>query len=80
MDTKILPENQRITAVSLTDKGRNRLEQIKQSQSDVFTTVANSLDLTEEQNESFHLILKNSIGFFDELLELRLNETNALCA
>ncbi|CAB1056231.1 hypothetical protein D1BOALGB6SA_967 [Olavius sp. associated proteobacterium Delta 1] len=76
----ILPENQRITAVSLTDKGRARLEQIKQSQSDVFTTVANSLDLTAEQNESFHLILKNSIGFFDDLLELRLHEPTALGA
>lgn len=74
VDKNILPENQRITAVSLTDKGRDRLEQIKQKQSDVFTTVAKSLDLNAEQNESFQLILKSSIGFFDELLELRLND------
>ncbi len=80
VDKNILPENQRITAVSLTDKGRDRLEQIKQKQSDVFTTVAKSLDLNAEQNESFHLILKSSIGFFDELLELRLNEPRALSA
>ena len=80
VDKNILPENQRITAVSLTDKGRDRLEQIKQKQSDVFTTVATSLDLTAEQNESFQLILKSSIGFFDELLELRLNEPSALSA
>jgi len=80
VDKNILPENQRITAVSLTDKGRDRLEQIKQKQSDVFTTVATSLDLTAEQNESFQLILKRSIGFFDELLELRLNEPSALSA
>jgi DNA-binding MarR family transcriptional regulator len=80
VDKFILPENQRITTVCLTDKGRDRLEQIKQKQSDVFTTVANSLDLTAEQNESFHLILKNAIGFFDELLKLRLNEPTALSA
>jgi len=80
VDKNILPENQRITAVSLTDKGRDRLEQIKQKQSDVFTTVATSLDLTAEQNESFQLILKSSIGFFDELLELQLNEPSALSA
>jgi DNA-binding MarR family transcriptional regulator len=80
VDKNILPENQRITAVSLTDKGRDRLEQIKQKQSDVFMTVAKSLDLNAEQNESFHLILKSSIGFFDELLELRLNEPRALSA
>ena len=80
VDKFILPENQRITTVCLTDKGRSRLEQIKQNQSDVFTTVANSLDLTPEQDESFQLILKNAIGFFDKLLELRLNEATALRA
>jgi DNA-binding MarR family transcriptional regulator len=80
VDKNILPENQRITTVSLTDAGRARLEQIKQSQSDVFTTVADSLDLTAEQNESFHRILKKSIGFFDELLDLQLNEPAALGA
>lgn len=80
VDKNILPENQRITDVSLTDKGHARLEQIKQRQSDVFTTVAKSLNLTAEQNESFHLILKSSIGFFDELLQLRLKESTALHA
>ena len=80
VDKNILPENQRITTVRLTDTGRARLEQIKQSQSDVFTTVAVSLDLTAEQNESFHLILENAIGFFDELLQLQLNEPAALGA
>ena len=80
VDKNILPENQRITTVSLTDKGRDILEQIKQKQSDVFSTVAKSLGLTAEQNESFHQILESSIGFFDELLELRLNESTAMGA
>jgi DNA-binding MarR family transcriptional regulator len=72
VDKHILPENQRITTVSLNDRGRAILEQIKQKQSDVFTTVAESLGLDAEQNESFHQILESSIGFFDDLLELRL--------
>ena len=80
VDKSILPENQRITTVRLNDKGREILGQIKQKQSDAFTTVAKSLGLNAEQNESFHLILKNSIGFFDELLELRLNEPSAVSA
>ncbi len=74
VDKHILPENQRITTVSLNDRGREVLKEIKKKQADVFTTVATSLGLTAEQNESFHIILKSSIGFFDELLELRLNE------
>ena len=75
VDKNILPENQRITTVSLTDKGREIVEQIKREQSNVFTTVAQSLGLTADQNESFHQILKSSIGFFDDLLGLQLNES-----
>jgi len=74
VDKNIPPENQRITAVSLTDKGREIVEQIKRKQSDVFTTVAQSLGLTADQNESFHQVLENSIGFFDKLLELQVNK------
>ncbi len=80
VDKYILPENQRITTVSLNDRGREALKEIKKKQSDVFTTVATSLDLTAEQNESFHTILKSSIGFFDELLELRLDEPETVNA
>ena len=80
VDKHILPENQRITTVSLNDKGRDILEQIKQKQSDVFTTVAKSLGLSAEQNESFHQILQSSIGYFDEILKLRLNEPTAVIA
>ena len=80
VDKHILPENQRITTVCLNDRGREVLAQIKQKQSDVFTTVAKSLGLTAEQNESFHQILQSSIGFFDELLELRLEEPTTVNA
>lgn len=80
VDKIILPENQRITTVSLTAKGRGILEQIKQKQSDVFATVARSLGLTAEQNDSFCEILECSIGFFDELLGLHLNEPDAMNA
>jgi DNA-binding MarR family transcriptional regulator len=80
VDKIILPENQRITTVRLTDEGRDMFERIKQKQSDVFTTVAISLGLNAEQNESFHQILGSSIGFFDELLGLRLNKPSSLSA
>ena len=46
VDKRILPENQRITTVNLTEKGRSVLEQIKQNQSDVFKTVTTSLGLS----------------------------------
>ena len=80
VDKIILPENQRITTVRLTDEGRDMVERIKQKQSNVFKTVAQSLGLNAEQNESFHQILASSIGFFNELLGLRLNEPSSLSA
>jgi len=80
VDKNILPENQRITTVNLTEKGQKVLEEIKKKQSDVFNTVTTSLGLSAEQNESFQLVLKSAIGFFDDLLGLELNETPLLGA
>ena len=78
VDKSILPENQRITTVRLNDRGHEVLDQIKKTQSDVYSTVAQSLFLNAEQNESFHAVLESSIGFFDELLDLRLDGPKAV--
>ena len=80
VDKNILPENQRITTVSLTDRGRDVLNQIKQKQSDVFSTVTNSLGLSPELDRSFKEILENAIGYFDEKLGLTLDEQKAYLA
>lgn len=77
VEKRILPENQRITTVSLTEKGHAELEQIKNHQWNVFKTVTTSFGLTDEQSESFHFILEHAISYFDELLELKLNEPAA---
>jgi hypothetical protein len=74
MSISILPENQRVTTVSLTDKGRQVLEEIKRTQSEVFSTVTVSLGLTPDQVGHFHDLLENAIGFFDETLGLNLDD------
>ena len=71
VDKKILPENQRVTTVSLTEKGRKILEEIKRTQSEVFSTVTVSLGLSPDQVEYFQEILVNAIGFFDKILGLK---------
>ena len=78
VDKRILPENQRITTVNLTEKGHSVLEQIKQNQSDVFKTVATSLGLSVKQSESFQHILEHAIGQFNEMLGLEFHEAGAL--
>ena len=72
VDKRILPENQRVTTVSLTEKGQKVLEEIKRTQSEVFSTVTVSLGLSPDQVEYFQEILENAIGFFDKTLGLTL--------
>jgi DNA-binding MarR family transcriptional regulator len=75
VDKKILPENQRVTTVSLTEKGEKILKEIKRTQADVFSTISVSLGLSPDQVEYFQDILKNAISFFDQTMGLKLNNT-----
>lgn len=73
VDKRIVPENQRVTTVSLTEKGKKVLEEIKRTQSEVFSTVTVSLGLSPDQVEYFQEILVNAISFFDKTLGLSLD-------
>jgi DNA-binding MarR family transcriptional regulator len=73
VDKRIVPENQRVTTVSLTEKGKKVLEEVKRTQSEVFSTVTMSLGLSPDQVEYFQQILVNAIGFFDKTLGLSLD-------
>ena len=75
VDKRILPENQRVTTVTLTDKGQQILKEIKRTQADVFSTISVSLGLPPDQAESFQDIIKNAINFFDETMGLKLKDT-----
>ena len=72
VDKKILPENQRITIVSLTAQGKRVLNEIKRSQSEVYKTIAQSLNLSPEQNEYFKAFIENAIGFFNTKLGFKM--------
>ena len=73
VDKRILPENQRVTTVSLTEKGQTVLEEIKRTQAEVFGTVTVSLGLSPDQVGYFQEILENAIGFFDKTLGLEFD-------
>lgn len=74
VDKKILPENQRVTTVTLTERGEQVLEEIKRTQAGVYSTIAVSFGLSPDQVDSFHDILKNAINFFDDTLGLKFND------
>ena len=48
----IMPKNQRVTLVSLTDKGKLLLAEIKKDQLMIYKTVTESLGLAPEQDEN----------------------------
>ena len=73
----ILPRNQRVTMVSLTDEGRELLAEIKKDQLMIYKTVSESLGISPEQGEIFKALLENSIQFFDD--QLGLNRRNPHC-
>jgi DNA-binding MarR family transcriptional regulator len=77
VDKKILPENQRVTTVTLTEKGQTVLEEIKRTQSEVFGTVAESLGLAPDQVGYIQGILENAIGYFDKTLGLTFDDAKS---
>ena len=76
VNKSILPENQRVTTVTLTEKGEQILKEIKRTQSDVFGTISLSLGLSPDEVESFHDILRNAISFFDKTMGFEADKHN----
>jgi DNA-binding MarR family transcriptional regulator len=68
VEKRILPENQRITNVSLTVKGRRVLNAIKVGESEVYKKIAESLELSPEQDEYFKAIIEIAIIYFNHQL------------
>jgi DNA-binding MarR family transcriptional regulator len=68
VNKSIMPENQRVTTVTLTEKGEEILKEIKRTQSDVFGTISISLGLSPDQADAFHDMLENAIRFFDKTM------------
>ena len=76
VDKRILPENQRVTTVTLTEKGQKVFSEIRRTQSEVFSTVTVSLGLSPDQVGDFQEIIEHAIGFFDKTLGLELDNEN----
>ena len=74
VDKKILPENQRVTTVSLTEKGEQVLAEIRSSQSHAFSTITQSPGLISDQVEHFQRLLTDAIVFFDKTLGLKADK------
>lgn len=72
VEKRILPENQRITTVSVTTRGRDVLHAIKEAESEVYKTIAESLGLSPEEDEFFKAFIENAIQFFNQKLGFQM--------
>ena len=66
----ILPQNQRVTMVSLTEEGKKVLEDIKKDQLVIYKAVAESLGLSFDEMDYFKTVIENAIHYFDDKLGL----------
>ena len=64
------PENQRVTMVELTDKGRKAVERVRNQRNERFEKLYKAMDLTDEEAKVFLGVLNRTINYFDGVLGL----------
>jgi DNA-binding MarR family transcriptional regulator len=64
----IHPDNQRITQIDLTDKGREELDQILEHRSQRFQALFKAIQVTPEEKEVLIRICQRGVAFFDTIL------------
>jgi len=64
----VLPENQRVTIVELTEQGRQIAQLLKDQRAERFKMLLQALNLTDEETAVLMKILTRAIPFFDSKL------------
>jgi DNA-binding MarR family transcriptional regulator len=72
----INPDNQRVTFVELTEKGRELLNVIKQHRSERLATLFRAMKFEDGEREVFERIIARAVAFFDNSLRMNQNATN----
>ena len=66
----INPENQRVTIVALTEKGKKALAVVKRQRAERFNTLFHAIETTDDEKQVFIRVLTRAIAYFDEFLGL----------
>lgn len=64
----INPDNQRVTFVELTDKGRREIDKIRQQRTERFQALFKALQLTDEEKDVLIRVLKRGSNYMDQML------------
>ena len=66
----ISPENQRITVVELTDKGKKAIELVNKQRAERFQALFEAIKVSDDEKQVLIRILNRANAFFDKYLEL----------
>ncbi len=72
VEKQINPDDQRLTMIRLSDKGKEVLAGIRKEQKIMLGKLSESLNLSREQEVLLKELLTRSINFFDQSLEMKL--------
>jgi DNA-binding MarR family transcriptional regulator len=70
VEKSVDPDNQRLTMVSLTEKGKAALDEIIRARSKLYRAVTESLGVVHEENGLFRKAMKNGARYFGRILGL----------
>jgi DNA-binding MarR family transcriptional regulator len=65
----INPDNQRITFVDITDKGKEILKAIRQMRTERLVTLFRAMEFSDEERRVMERLTSRAIGFFDQYLK-----------
>jgi DNA-binding MarR family transcriptional regulator len=64
----INPDNQRITFVDITDKGREILKKVRQMRTERLATLFRAMEFSDEERQVMERLTSRAISFFDQYL------------
>ena len=70
----INPQNQRVTIVELTEKGKKAIESLNEQRSERFRALFKAIGVTNEEEEILIRTTKRAVQFFDKFLGLDGNK------
>jgi DNA-binding MarR family transcriptional regulator len=72
----INPDNQRVTFVEVTDKGKELLNLVRQQRTDRLATLFRAMEFTDEERQVMERVTSRAIRYFDEYLGLKKKEVH----
>jgi DNA-binding MarR family transcriptional regulator len=74
----INPDNQRVTFVEITEKGKEMLKGVRQLRAERLAALFRGMNFTDEERQVMERLTSRAVEYFDEYLGLRKKEEKVL--